>query len=73
LDGEGLNIIDALVEASLAKSKSEARRIIEQGGAYVNNRRVDELTRCLRPSDFPSEGVIVLRTGKKKYALLRFL
>ena len=32
-------MVDALVEAGLAKSKGEARRIISQGGAYVNNRR----------------------------------
>ena len=37
----GLPIVDALVAAGLAKSKGEARRTIEQGGAYVNNRRVD--------------------------------
>ncbi len=43
LGGEGLNIIDALVEGGLAKSKSDARRTVEQGGAYVNNRRIDGL------------------------------
>jgi hypothetical protein len=32
-----LNIIDALVETGLAKSKGEARRTVEQGGAYINN------------------------------------
>ncbi len=41
----GLPIVDALVEAGLAKSKGEARRTVEQGGAYVNNRRIDE-RRC---------------------------
>ena len=46
LAGEGLNVVDALVEAGLAKSKGEARRTIEQGGAYVNNRRVDGLARA---------------------------
>jgi tyrosyl-tRNA synthetase len=73
LDGEGLNVIDALVEAGLAKSKGEARRIIEQGGASVNNRRVGGLTTQLGPADLASESVMVLRSGKKKYALLRFL
>jgi tyrosyl-tRNA synthetase len=53
LSGDGLNVVDALVEAELAKSKGEARRIVEQGGAYINNRRVEGLaarekrnTRC---------------------------
>ncbi len=72
LSGAGLNIIDALVEAGLAKNKSEARRTIEQGGAYVNNRRVDGIAAQLGPADLASESVMVLRSGKKKYALLRF-
>jgi tyrosyl-tRNA synthetase len=73
LQGEGLNIVDALVEAGLAKSKSDARRAVEQGGAYVNNRRVDALTTQLGASELASESVMVLRSGKKKYALLRFV
>ena len=72
LQGEGLNIVDALVEAGLGKSKGEARRIVEQGGAYVNNRRIEGLGTQLVPADLASESVMVLRSGKKKYALLRF-
>jgi tyrosyl-tRNA synthetase len=68
----GLSIIDALVKAGLAKSKGEARRTIEQGGAYVNNRRIDSIDRQLTEADLGSETVMVLRSGKKKYALLRF-
>jgi tyrosyl-tRNA synthetase len=72
LAGAGLNIIDALVESCLAKNKSEARRTIEQGGAYVNNRRIEGIAAQLTPADLASETVMVLRSGKKKYALLRF-
>jgi tyrosyl-tRNA synthetase len=72
LDGDGLNIVDALVESGLAKSKSDARRTVEQGGAYVNNRRIDGSSMQLAASDLASETVLVLRSGKKKYALLRF-
>jgi tyrosyl-tRNA synthetase len=68
----GLSIIDALCEAGLAASKGEARRTVTQGGAYVNNRRVDAPDRTLTPDDLASETVMVLRSGKKKYALLRF-
>jgi tyrosyl-tRNA synthetase len=70
--GAGLGIVDALVEAGLSKSKAEARRTIEQGGAYVNNRRADGVSRTLGPGDLASETVLVLRSGKKNYALLRF-
>jgi tyrosyl-tRNA synthetase len=69
---EGLLAADALVEAGLAKSKGEARRTIEQGGAYVNNRRVSAHDERLGPGHLASESVMVLRSGKKKYALLRF-
>jgi tyrosyl-tRNA synthetase len=72
LGGTGLNIIDALVEAGLAKSKGDARRTVEQGGAYVNNRRIDGIATQLGSQHLASESVLVLRSGRKKYALLRF-
>ena len=45
---------------------------VKQGGAYVNNRRVDSIDTRLTESDLASETVIVLRSGKKRYALLKF-
>ncbi len=72
LSGEGLPLIDALTEAGLAKSKGEARRTIQQGGAYVNNRRITDLESRLTGTQLASETVMVLRSGKKNYALLRF-
>ncbi len=72
LTGDGLNILDALVTATLAKSKAEARRAIEQGGAYVNNRRIEAPTTQLTSANLASQTVMVLRSGKKRYALLRF-
>jgi tyrosyl-tRNA synthetase len=71
-DGGGLSIIDAFVAAGLAKTKSDARRFVQQGGAYVNNRRIENVDTRLTPADLASETVIVLRSGKKNYALLRF-
>jgi tyrosyl-tRNA synthetase len=68
----GLPIVRAFHEAGLFKSASEARRAIQQGGAYLNNRRVTEIERQLTPADLASESVLVLRSGKKHYALLRF-
>ncbi|MBW3595926.1 MAG: tyrosine--tRNA ligase [Planctomycetes bacterium] len=73
LADEGLGLLDAFCEAGLAKSKGEARRIVEQGGAYVNNRRREGHETRLTPADLASETVLVLRSGKKKYALLRFV
>lgn len=71
-EGGGLSIIDALIRAGLAKTKGDARRTIQQGGAYVNNRRVSNIEACLSPADLASQTVMVLRSGKKNYALLRF-
>ncbi len=71
-DEGGLLVVDALVAAGLVKTKGEGRRIVQQGGAYVNNRRVEDVAVQLAVDDLASETVMVLRTGKKKYALLRF-
>jgi tyrosyl-tRNA synthetase len=71
-DGGGLPIIDALVSSGLAKTKSDARRFVQQGGAYINNRRIDGIDTRLTAADLASESVMVLRSGKKNYALLRF-
>jgi tyrosyl-tRNA synthetase len=71
LEGEGLPIIDGLAAAGLAKSKGEARRAVQQGGAYINNRRADGIDRRLTTDDLVGGTTIVLRTGKKRYALLR--
>jgi len=69
----GLPIIDAMVESGVSKSKGEARRLITQGGVYVNNRRVDGIETQLGPENLASETIMVLRAGKKNYALLRFV
>jgi tyrosyl-tRNA synthetase len=72
LDGTGLPLVEALIESGLAKSKGDAKRLIDQGGAYVNNRPKTGADTSLTPGDLASETVTVLRSGKKKYALLRF-
>lgn len=72
LSEPGLPIVEALLRTGLAKSASEARRSIGEGGIYVNNRRLSDPLRTLTPSDLASETVMVLRKGKRNYALLRF-
>ena len=73
LEDDGMNIVDAMREAGLANSNGEARRAVQQGGAYVNNRRVDSIETSLTTQNLVGESIIVLRSGKKKYALLRFV
>lgn len=72
LDGDGLGLIDALVQSGLCNSNGDARRSISQGGIYLNNKRIQDVKYRLTKNDLASESVIVLRSGKKKYALLRF-
>jgi tyrosyl-tRNA synthetase len=73
LEGEGLSVVDAIRGAGLAGSSSEARRAITEGGIYVNNRRVSDPQQRLTPADLAGDTVMVLRKGKRNYALLRFV
>ena len=68
---DGLALVDAVVRTGLAKSKSEARRAIEQGGIYVNQERVKDAAHTLGPTDWLRGGNLLLRKGKKDYGLLR--
>ncbi|MCB1158489.1 MAG: tyrosine--tRNA ligase, partial [Leptospiraceae bacterium] len=69
---EGIHIIDALSLSELVKSKSEARRMIQQGGIYFNNQRAD-LETILRTEHLIQEKILLLRAGKKKYKLLNVI
>jgi tyrosyl-tRNA synthetase len=72
LAAPGLGILEALVKAGLAKSNGEARRTLDAGGVYVNNRRIASSDLRLTAEHLATESVVVLRTGKRKYGLLRF-
>ncbi len=58
-------IIDALVAAGIVSSRSQARRTIEEGGAYVKNRRVDSVDATVTNDDLLFGRYLVLRRGKK--------
>jgi tyrosyl-tRNA synthetase len=62
--------VDLLVRAGLSSSKGEARRLISQGGAYLDGRSVDSIEFVLDRS-FAKREEILLRAGKKRY--FRFL
>jgi tyrosyl-tRNA synthetase len=66
----GLSLADALVHAGLCPSKGQARKDIEGGGIYVNNQRIAEAARTLTPADILFGRHILLRKGKRTYALL---
>lgn len=60
----GISAIDLLVEAGLAESKNRARQLIEQGGAYLNDERLE--SRSVTTADL-RDGALLLRAGKKRY------
>ncbi|PYO34937.1 MAG: tyrosine--tRNA ligase [Gemmatimonadetes bacterium] len=70
-NNDALTLIDAVVHAGLATSKGEARRAIDQGGVYVNQQRITAVDKRIDPSDWLADGHLLLRKGKKEYALLR--
>ena len=68
---EGVPVYDLLREAGLAKSNSEARRLIRGGGARVNDKPVRDETGTVGPGDLTTEGTIKLSAGRKRHALVR--
>ncbi len=68
---DGVALVDLVTRSGLAKSKSEARRSIEQGGIYLNQQRIDDVSRTVATSDWIGGKNLLLRKGKKDYALLR--
>jgi DNA mismatch repair ATPase MutS len=60
----GINLVELFILTGLSKSKGQTRRLIEQGGAYLNEERIKK-DRPLRKADF-SEQKIIIRSGKKR-------
>ena len=60
-----------LERTGLAKSKGEARRTIDQGGAYVNNVRQTEVERTLGTDDLLHDRYVVLRRGRREVHIVR--
>ena len=65
---EETTIVDLLVGAGLADSKGAARRSIKEGGAYVNNVRIEDEAWFPAESDYLHGAWLVLRRGKKNFA-----
>jgi len=66
----GISPQELFTETGLTASRGEAKRLIKQGGLYVNDRRVDNGDRKIGESDITPEGIL-LRAGKKKYHRVR--
>ncbi len=69
--GEGLPIVDAVIACGYATSRGAARRLIEGGGIYVNNRRVSDAQALLDHSLLIEGRYLVMRKGAREYHLIR--
>ncbi len=66
LEDINISILDAMVMSGIAKSKSEAKTLISQGGISLNDVKIEDILYKLSNSDF-SEGYAILKKGKKVY------
>jgi tyrosyl-tRNA synthetase len=67
----GRPLIDSAVDAGIVSSKAEARRLIEGGGFYVNNRRITDSRAIVTVHDAIEGKYIVFRKGAKDYLVVR--
>ncbi len=71
--GEGIALVDLLAQVKLAASKSEARRLVQSGGVYVNNRRTPDVAARVSRSAAIGGSVFVLRRGQRQMHLVKLV
>ena len=64
---KGIDILTVLVDTKLAKSRSEARTLVNQNSVSVNGEKVNAIDKTLTTADFNDEGVILIKKGKKAF------
>ena len=73
LAGDGIGMVDLVARVQLAASKSEARRLVQSGGVYVNNRRISDPQARLTREQAIDGRLFVLRKGQREHHLVRLL
>ncbi|MCL2478090.1 MAG: tyrosine--tRNA ligase [Treponema sp.] len=71
----GYNVVDLFCDAGLVPSKSEGRRLVQQGGAFVSDAEgkleaAKDAADIIRPDRFDKNGELTLRAGKKRYCMV---
>ena len=61
-----INILDFLLKAKIVKSKSEAKRLIEQNGIKINQKKENNINKIITINDF-KEGFLIIQKGKKMF------
>lgn len=72
-DVVGSDLISLLVKAELLKSKSEAKRLLENKGVYLNNERIEDMARMISQDDLIDGRLLLLAAGKKNKKIIRVL
>ena len=70
---EGIGLLELMTAVGACASNGEARRLVQQGAVRLNNAVVDDSTRLVTPADLAGETTVVLRTGRRRQFLARFL
>ncbi len=63
---EGMGLLDLMRELELIKSNGEGRRLIQQGGVSIDDKKVDAVDKIVTLEDF-NDGKILIKKGKKVY------
>ncbi|MGI5061104.1 tyrosine--tRNA ligase [Treponema denticola] len=69
---EGIGIIDLFAEAGLASTKSDARRLVEQGGAFINEEKISDIKAIIGKEKLDKDKEMILRAGKKRFMRIIF-
>jgi tyrosyl-tRNA synthetase len=72
----GYNVVDLFCDAGLTPSKNEARRLVQQGGAFIiaggrEGRAINDMAALITADELDSEGELILRAGKKRYCVVK--
>jgi tyrosyl-tRNA synthetase len=73
LEGDGLGVVDLVARAQLAASKSDARRLVQSGGVYVNNRRVSDPHMRVTRAQAIGSRVLIVRRGTKQQHVIKLV
>ena len=70
---DGIGLLELMTAVGATASNGEARRLVQQGAVRINNAPVDDPTRVVTPADLAGETTVVLRTGRRRQFLARFV
>ncbi len=69
---KGINVVDLLARVNLVATKSQGRRLIQQGGCYINDERISSIETEITLSNV-EKNQIMLRAGKKRYHVIKIV